>query len=157
MGDDKVRSRLKKVGETIRFHRVADGEIVVADASCVLEMFLGGSVGMIIYDRDRRLAAASKLALAPDGEALGNIGERTSAACLTLLARLARRGCDPDALEIFALGAQGGDAWPAGLAARGASRISLAVDSRGREATRRVEFDVGLGRIVIEQGYGKAH
>ncbi len=152
MGDEKVRSRLKRGGETIRFHRVADGEIVVADGSCVLEMFLGGSVGMIIYDRGRRLAAASKLALAPGGGALRSIEERTSAACLALLTRLARRGCDPEALEIFALGAQAGDGWPARLAVRGASRISLAVDSWGREATRRVEFDVGLGRIVIEQG-----
>ncbi len=153
MGDEKVRGRLKKGGETIRFHRVADGEIVVADGSCVLEMFLGGSVGMIIYDRDRRLAAASKLSLAPGGWGTGSIGERTSAASLTLLTRLAQWGCDPEALEIFALGAQTGDGWPAGLGVRGAGRISLAVDTWGREATRRVEFDVGLGRIVIERGH----
>ena len=151
-----MHGRLKRESEAIRFHRLTDGEIVVADASAVLEMFLDGSVGMIIYDRRLRLAAASKLPLKPGGGETRDIGERTRAAALALLARLVRRGCDADALEVFALGAPGEEFPPAEPAWRRLGRPSLAMGSTGAGRARRVEFDVGLGRIVIEQERGAA-
>jgi len=145
-----VRNRLLwNDSKRIRFHEVIDGEITIADESVVLEMVLDESVGMIIYDRNRRLAAASKLALQPEDGSTASIHERTGSASLALLSRLAQRGCDPDSLEIYALGAVDTDSLSG--SAKGLRRVSMAMGLSSKSEARRVEFDVGVGRIVVEQ------
>ncbi len=146
-----MRNRLRDDTGRIRFHEVADGEIVVADRSVVLEMVLDESVAMVIYDRAMRLAAASKLGL-DDGDAAGPaIQERTRSASLALLSRLTAMGCRLDALEIYALGAAHPGSLCTGPDGQRLSRVTLAAGLPGEGESRRVEFDVGLGRIVIEQ------
>jgi hypothetical protein len=145
-----VRHILRNDNKRIRFHEVVDGEIVVADDSVVLEMVLDGSVGMVIYDRSRRLASASKLRVHDDGLATTSIRERTSSASLALLTRMANRGCDLDSLEIFALGAVDSTTLGSGPGGKRLRRVSLAMGMAETSEARRVEFDVGLGRIVVE-------
>jgi len=151
-GAEQVRHILRSDNKRIRFHEVVDGEIVVADDSVVLEMVLDGSVGMIIYDRSRNLAAASKLPVHADDDATASIRERTSSASLALLSRMASRGCDLESLEIFALGAVDATSLGSGPGGIRLRRVSLAMGFAESSDARRVEFDVGLGRIVVEQG-----
>ncbi len=139
--------------KALRFHTVAPGETVLADGSVVLELRLVGSVGVILYDRRRRLAAAGQVRA--DGEA-ASLRERVDAASLGLLVRMIQRGSDPEHLEIFALGmgdGPAGGAWSSAGAdlslPRG--RVALAYSSPEGGRGRRVEFDVAAGRIVIEE------
>jgi chemotaxis receptor (MCP) glutamine deamidase CheD len=149
-----VHNRLRNDNKRIRFHEIVDGEIVVADDSAVLEMVLDESVGMIIHDRGRRLAAASKLCVRPSQESGTDIRERTSSASLALLARLAALGCRPESLEIYALGAVDADAFATGASGAGVRRVAFAMGLPANGRARRVEFDVALGRIVVEQHCG---
>jgi hypothetical protein len=149
-----VRNRLRDDTGRIRFHEVVDGEIVIADAAVVLEMLLDDSVAMVIYDRARRLAAASKLCLGSEGVPDAAIHERVRSASLALLTRLAALGSDPGSLEIYALGA----AWPGPLCTGPdglrLERVAMAAGLPAPGESRRVEFDVGLGRIVVEPHCG---
>jgi hypothetical protein len=150
-GAELVQDRPRNDIKGPRFHQVVDGEIVVADGSAVLEMVLDGSVGMVIYDRTRRLAAASKLRLGSDGGSSASIRERTSSASLALLTRLAARGCKLECLEVFALGAVDATTLGTGPAGQRLRRVSLAIGLPETPGARRVEFDVALGRIVVEE------
>jgi chemotaxis receptor (MCP) glutamine deamidase CheD len=141
-----VQNRLREDSKKIRFHEMADGEVAVADSSAVLEMTLDGAVGMIIYDRTLRLAAASKLDLHPGTDTETSISERTCSASRSLLARLITLGCDPDNLEIYALGAVRTE----DLAASGLRRVVFALSQAAAGRGQRIEFDVDRGRIVVE-------
>jgi hypothetical protein len=146
-----VHNRLRNDNRRIRFHEVVDGEIVVADDSAVLEMVLDESVGMIIFDRGRRLAAASKLCVRPSQESGKDIRERTSSASLALLTRLAALGCRPESLEIYALGAVDAGAFSGKDRKAAPSRVAFAMGLSAEGGARRVEFDVAAGRIVVEE------
>ena len=150
-----MRDRLRNDTKRIRFHGVINGEIVVADESVVLEMVLDGSVGMIIYDRSRRLAAASKLRVRDEDGSSTGIRERTSSASLALLTRLANMGCELESLEIFALGAVDATTLGTGPGGSRLRRVSLALGLPDGSDARRVEFDVGRGRIVVEPFAGR--
>ncbi len=145
-----MRRILRNDNKRIRFHQVVDGEIVVADDSVVLEMVLDGSVGMIIYDRSRNIAAASKLSVRNVDDSTTSIRERTSSASLALLSRMTSRGCDLETLEIFALGAVDATSLGSGPGGIRLRQVSLAMGLAEEAEARRVEFDVGLGRIVVE-------
>jgi hypothetical protein len=146
-----VHNRLRNDNRAIRFHEVVDGEILVADESVVLEMVLDDSVGMIIYDRGKHLAAASKLCLRPPGGRCTSIRERTSSTSLALLARLASLGCSPERLEIFALGALDGVTLGTRPGDGRLRHVAFAMGLPRQREARRVEFDVALGRIVVEE------
>lgn len=139
--------------KALRFHTVTPGEAILADGSVVLEMRLAGSMGVILYDRRRRLAAACQVRA--DGEA-ARLREMLDAASLGLLVRMIQRGSDPEHLEIFALGTGEGPAggpWPAGAELPlPQGRVALAYSTSESGQCRRVEFDVAAGRIVIEEG-----
>lgn len=133
------------------FHTVAPGNIVVADHDVVLELLLDDAAGIIVYDRARKLAAAA--VISADGPAEGRSGrERAGRAVRAMLSRMLKAGCRPEGLEIFALGTQ---LATSPLARRGPdiferARVTLAYGPQHSPAPLRAEFDVGLGRIVLE-------
>jgi len=139
------------------FHTVAPGDIVLADRGVVLELVLGDAAGMIIYDRARKLACAAVMPAAqeagrPEREWLGRVS-------LATLSRMLKAGCRAERLEIYALGAPFSIEPASALLDRATratrafrqARVALAYGPPGAPAALRAEFDVDLGRIVLEQ------
>ncbi len=133
------------------FHTVAPGDIVVADHDVILELVLDDAAGIIVYDRARKLAAAAVISAA--GPADGHPArEQAGRATRAMLSRMLKAGCRPEGLEIFALGTLLATSPQArrGPEAFGRSRVTLAYGPQHLPAPLRAEFDVGLGRIVLE-------
>lgn len=143
-----MHNRLVHDTRKIRFHEVVDGEIALVDESVVLELVLHRSIGMIVYDRSRRLAAASKISISGKSSRSSAVRESAGSASLALLARLCRLGCSLDHLEVYALGAPFPP--PGAGSASSVLHVDLAMALPFAPGVRRVEFDVAIGRIVIE-------
>ena len=132
------------------------GETVVADQSAVLEMLLDGCAGMIMYDGSRKLAAASVIEKQPRRPTNEGFRERVNARGLALLRKLLQQGGGLESVEIFAFGA---DCLPTAPTPAELGRSELPVWGKvamvhvppGCGQVRRVEFDVSLGRIVLEE------
>ncbi len=145
-GTSGQRGRAKRV----TMYRVVPGETVVADRSAVLEMSVSGSAVMVVYDRSRQMASAAHFLL-PDPKA----GAGNDAVPLRLLSQLVERGSDPESLEIYAVGpglpAVLGVESEEDLPGRIPARVALDCGASNVRGPRRVEFDVAMGRIVVER------
>jgi hypothetical protein len=136
---DKGLSGPKRWTQPIIIHRMRVGETALADEGAVLEMLLAGSAAMIFYDRAQRLAAAAHFPL-PEDSAEDELP--APAVPFKLLALLVARGCDPEGIEVYAVG-------PGPSAGLGVP-VALVCRTGSRQERRRVEFDVAMGRIVVE-------
>jgi hypothetical protein len=146
-----VSGRHKRI-EKVVIHHLAVGEIAVADRSAVLEMGMHGSAVMVLYDRRQRLAAAAHFALPADDGAAEFQSELLP---LWLLGQLIRRGCGPEELELYAVGpglpAMLGVDTGLELLPRLPAPVALDCEVNSLKESRRVEFDVAMGRIVVEK------
>ena len=130
------------------FHKLLPGEAVLADRTALLELIMHRASGVVLYDRGRRLAAAA-LVPGPD-EARGGTKaclDRVVGTSLALLRRILNRGSRPEDLEVFALGA----GLPLEAGRFRGLRTALACGLPALPRVLRAEFDVALGRIVLEE------
>ncbi len=146
-------------GNAVHTERVEAGKLVVADASAVLEMILDRSVGIILYDRFSRRAAASQVRLDTGSKDAKAEAERVDKSGLDLLISLLRSGSNADDIEIFSFGAhaplKGAPGTEALKPAIGSGcQVTGTYSPCERGIARRIEFEICSGRMLVEEGPG---
>jgi hypothetical protein len=126
--------------------------MTLCDAGVILDMELDGTIGLILYDRSRSLAAAGMVEAEMGGGGGEAVRRKLDLCAMALLGQMLRRGACPGSVEVFALGPAFDSRWTATgrPTTTGGSVVSLAYGSSGLGSPRRVEFDVSCGRLVME-------
>ena len=137
-------------------HPVEIGEMTLANGEVLLEMKLDGAVGLILYDRSRRVAAAGMVNAGGRGSGR-RLRRRLDRCAMTLLGRLLEAGSRPGAIEVFALGPVFDPlVAPERAAISGVpGTVSMAWGPAHERLPRRVEFSVSSGRLVMEGAGGE--
>jgi hypothetical protein len=131
---------------------VGAGEELLVEASVVLEINLGTSVGIILYDGVRLKAAAGALPVTPGHSDPAELRERVQVCSLSLLVKLLKDGSSPESIEVFALGMTppAGGPLEGKLTGSMPGAVSLAHGPPDSRPHRRAEFDVSRGRLVMD-------
>jgi hypothetical protein len=130
--------------------------MVIADASGVLEMHLDAAVGLLLYDRSRRRAAACRVETC-DWDPARPFREQVDVHAMALLSRLLAGGSRPEAIEVFVFGADASTGppppppgGPAGSRVGACGRPTMVYGRAPGLGPRRMEFEVATGRMLLE-------